>query len=164
MTPDAPVIIPDFRGEKWAKHARCHVYHDGLPVWVSRSRMWYVTDNKWEPVREGVEYRRYHIGLFNAKRIESRLKGGLYALIGPTVNGNPYDVDIHLLIKQFSVEAVSSPLTPDGIKAYFEQSPVYGLTWKGTRGRIVKATREQFGLPWPDYELLALIQSKGIAQ
>lgn len=169
MIPDFPTVIPDLYIDNlptpaWAQHAKCYVLHDGLPVWLEGRRIWAVIGGAWQLVPDTPEYRVYYVGRYNHWRYNKRRRAGLFALNGPDIHDNPDNVTLYTLFPQFTITAQYIPLTTVDTKAYFERYPVYGLVWKGTKGRVGKATREQFGLPWPDEELLALIHSEGIAQ
>lgn len=170
-SPTLPIALPNAFGSgaaTWLKSAACYVYQDGFPVWLDGRRIWGVVGGAWQLLPDTVEYRRYYLGRDTA-RLAARgkanprgvLRNGLYALAGPSIRNNPYELDVHILIAQFQVEAFSTPLTLADTQAYFERYPVYGLAWKATKGRVVVAKREQFGLPWPDLALLALMHSKG---
>lgn len=153
-------------GMEWIQHAGAFVYQCGLPVWMDGQYLWGVIGGEWQLLPNTTEYRTYYIGRQNflglsreARTDLRRKSGGLYALIGPTIQGNPYEVDRHLLVAQFTVTAHGVPITAADVEEYFGKYPIYGLAWKGTRGRVAVATREQFGYDWPDEELLAMMRT-----
>lgn len=163
-TPDFPAVIPDlFEGGSapgWAQHAEAYVLLDGLPVWLDGRIMWAVINGAWQVIQDTPEHRHYYTGRYNMRKGYRGMRNGAFTLIGPNVNGNPYMMQAHMLFKTCGITSRALPITPEDAKVHFETSPVYGLLYKGTRGRWAKATREQFGLAWPDYRLLDEIMAQ----
>jgi hypothetical protein len=96
---------------------------------------------------------------------------GTYELVGPKVQGNPYDLMEHQLWRHGSKTLlnVADPHAlvytrfslPDGIEVAPEATPfeaidtllkwmnIEGIVWHHPDGRMVKIKRRDFGLPWP---------------
>ena len=75
---------------------------------------------------------------------------GTYELCGPKVQGNPYDFATHRLILHGDNTLDDVPTDFAGLRTYFESNPAYeGIVWHHPDGRMVKAKRKDFGLPWP---------------
>ena len=78
---------------------------------------------------------------------------GTYELIGPKVQGNPYNDQIyHVLI--YHNEAlpmlIGAPRNFHAIKTYLEINDQFeGIVWHHPDGRMVKIKRRDFGLEWP---------------
>lgn len=75
---------------------------------------------------------------------------GTYELIGPKVQGNPYQMGTHVLIPHGAKHLAAVPRTFEGLRAYFADHPLLeGIVWHHPDGRMVKAKRRDWGLPWP---------------
>lgn len=72
-----------------------------------------------------------------------------YELVGPKVQGNPYQLSEHELLRHGAVELSGVPRTFMGLALYFAEHPIEGIVWHHPDGRMVKIKRRDFGLPWP---------------
>lgn len=71
-----------------------------------------------------------------------------YELIGPKVQGNPYNLESHVL--QFHGPVLTNaPRTFEEIRDYLEQTDIEGIVWHHPDGRMAKIKRRDFGLDWP---------------
>ena len=100
----------------------------------------------WVPVRADDPASRWHR---EAVR-DIMPPDGTYELVGPKVQGNPYGFTSHRLILHGDTTLPDAPRTFTAVKAYLEAHPAYeGIVWHHPDGRMVKAKRKDFGLPWP---------------
>jgi hypothetical protein len=103
----------------------------------------------WVPVGDGPED-RWHREAFIA---DPGLPDGTYELIGPKVQGNPYRLDNHKLVRHGGVEMPAFPRSFEQIRSALERM-LYteGVVWHHPDGRMVKIKRKDFGFPWPHQE------------
>jgi hypothetical protein len=102
----------------------------------------------WLPVGDGPDD-KWHREAWEQGNL---LSNGTYELIGPKVQGNPYDVPAeqsHRLIKHGIVFKGALPHDFEGLREWFNMSEVEGIVWHHPDGRMVKIKRRDFGLPWP---------------
>ena len=103
----------------------------------------------WLPISEDDPQDKWHREAF------ARLEGddGTYELVGPKIgnkgDGNPYQLDSHLLWRHGAPTIDSPPRGFDGLKIWFESNMVEGIVWHHSDGRMVKIKRRDFGLEWP---------------
>ena len=71
---------------------------------------------------------------------------GTYELCGPKVQGNPENLDRHILIRHGSVVFSHTPRDFDGIKRWLDNYDVEGVVWHHPDGRMVKIKKSDFGL------------------
>lgn len=99
----------------------------------------------WVPVGDGPED-RYHREAF----ADGPHGDGTYELIGPKVQGNPENVDRHMLIPHGEGRAgVLDPQPPrdfDGLRAWLTGRDLEGIVWHHTDGRMAKIKLRDFGL------------------
>lgn len=74
---------------------------------------------------------------------------GTYELVGPKVQGNPYELKSHILVKHGGDNLEITYLTFDGIKRYLSVHQIEGIVWHHPDGRMAKLKRKDFGLQWP---------------
>lgn len=75
---------------------------------------------------------------------------GTYELLGPKVQGNPYNLGYHVLIRHGTPRFdIDPPRTFLELKTWFKVQPYEGIVWHHPDGRMVKIKRRDFGLPWP---------------
>lgn len=79
----------------------------------------------------------------------SMLADGTYEAIGPKIQGNPEGVAAHALARHGDVIYIVTDLSYDGIKAFLAEHEMEGVVWHHADGRMAKAKRRDFGLPWP---------------
>lgn len=100
----------------------------------------------WLLVSDNNPYDKYHREAFENKDLQN----GTYELIGEKVQGNPYKIIGHKLIKHgewlFEKEP---PRTFEELRAWFEINNVEGIVWHRENGEMVKIKRKDFGLKWP---------------
>lgn len=100
----------------------------------------------WVPVGDGPED-KWHREAF----IEG-LVDGTYELVGPKVQGNPYDLKKHELWKHGRELSEDPPRTFFGLKMFFLEHILEGIVWHRENGDMVKIKRKDFGYDWPDKE------------
>ena len=89
---------------------------------------------------------KYHREAFNGFLGEN----GTYELVGPKVQGNPYNLNNHILVKHGEwLFDDQPPRSFDALKLWFENNHVEGIVWHRGNGDMVKIKRRDFGLPWP---------------
>lgn len=89
---------------------------------------------------------KYHREAFNGFLGDN----GTYELIGPKVQGNPYNLNNHILVKHGEwLFDDQPPRSFDALKLWFEHHNVEGIVWHRGNGDMVKIKRRDFGLPWP---------------
>lgn len=94
---------------------------------------------------------KWHMeALLNCWQSGGALPDGTYELVGPKVQGNPYKLTTHQLYRH-GIDIITGklPLDFDGLKEYFSYTPIEGIVWQHTDGRMVKVKRRDFGLSWP---------------
>ena|SRR3990167_2666717 len=93
---------------------------------------------------------QWHVEAFDNQNINT-IYDGTYELIGPKVQGNPYNLSQHELVKHGSWSfREDPPRTFDELKEFFSQNPIYeGIVWHHPNGDMVKIKRRDFGLLWP---------------
>ena len=102
----------------------------------------------WVPVGDGPED-KWHREAFD----EGEEPDGTYELIGPKVQGNPYKLENHMLIKHGFADLKNVPLDFDGIKQFLIDNPnLEGIVWHHYDGRMVKIKARDFGLKWPRHK------------
>lgn len=77
-----------------------------------------------------------------------------YELVGPKIQGNPYNLDDHYLFlhgKPFFTE--QPPRSYEGLREWFINNIVEGIVWHHPDGRMVKIKRRDFGYDWPVTEI-----------
>jgi hypothetical protein len=105
----------------------------------------------WRPVGDGAED-QYHREAFEIWA-HSDLPDGSYELIGPKVQGNPYNTQSHRLIPHTQhVFSSQPPRDFIGLRQWLEKNIVEGIVWHHPDGRMVKIKRRDFGLQWPVME------------
>jgi hypothetical protein len=105
----------------------------------------------WLPVGAGPEDQYHREGLANTPN----LADGTYELIGPKVQGNPYNLEHHILHKHgepltIDLDNDSVPRDFAGLKQWFAQRNIEGIVWHHPEEGMVKIKRKDFGFPFPD--------------
>ncbi len=103
----------------------------------------------WLPTGEGANDKWHREAMSNLREFPS---DGTYELVGPKVQGNPYGLASHIIVRHGAVFGEPVPGDPRsfvGLKAYFEGRTTEGIVWHHPDGRMVKIKRRDFGLPWP---------------
>lgn len=100
----------------------------------------------WLPVGDGPEDRRHREARDNTG---IKPPPGTYELVGPKVQGNPYELKRHVLWSHTQVEVTDAPRRLEALRRFFESFRQEGLVWHHPDGRMVKIKRRDFGLDWP---------------
>ncbi len=95
----------------------------------------------WLPVGDGPED-KWHREAF----IDPDLPDGTYELCGPKVQGNAEHLEKHVLLAHGSDVLIDAPITFDKLIAYLESTPIEGIVWHHTDGRMVKIKAKDFGI------------------
>lgn len=78
------------------------------------------------------------------------LRDGTYELVGPKVQGNPYDLKVHHLAPHGGDTIEIRRLTFDTLRNYLDANDeIEGIVWHHPDGRKAKLKRRDFGLAWP---------------
>jgi hypothetical protein len=80
---------------------------------------------------------------------EVGLESGTYELVGPKIQGNPYEIDSHRLWLHGDNELIANPRTFDEIQAFLKHAGIEGIVWHLPNGHMVKIKAKDFGLEWP---------------
>ena len=78
-----------------------------------------------------------------------QLEQGTYEAVGPHFNGNPYHLQIDLLIRHGSIKLNDVPFTFEGIKEYLQTHEIEGIVFWNDNGPVCKIKRTDFGFEWP---------------
>lgn len=109
----------------------------------------------WVPVSNGPDDQWHRGGKENVSRYY--LLDGTYELVGPKVQGNPYELEEHQLWRHGFLRTRAfykdPPRTFDGLKKWLFEIPVEGIVWHHDDGRMVKIKRRDFGIEWPVKEV-----------
>jgi hypothetical protein len=76
------------------------------------------------------------------------LQDGTYELIGPKIQGNPYGLTGHGLLRHGVDFIYDNPRTFDDIKNYLMTANIEGIVWHHDDGRMVKIKSKDFGIKW----------------
>lgn len=107
----------------------------------------------WLPVGDGPEdqWHREAFAIYSNGLID-----GTYELVGPKIQGNPYSVGIHTLIRHGGESTypfeVDPPRDFNGLREWFKNTECEGIVWHHPDGRMVKIKRKDFGFDWPPKE------------
>lgn len=99
----------------------------------------------WVPVGDGPED-KWHREAFNRLHDKS---DGTYELLGPSIQGNPEDINFHLLTNHEDSSLKLFPPPPrdfDGLKSWLNGRNVEGIVWHHDDGRMAKIKTRDFGL------------------
>lgn len=97
----------------------------------------------WEPVEQS-GFARWHAEAVD-NLATSTPRPGTYELIGPKVNGNPEEVDGHILIRHADAEVLTDvPANFYTLATYFEDFPYEGIVWHHPDGRMAKLKVRDF--------------------
>lgn len=96
----------------------------------------------WLPVTDSKEDQR-HMEAFHAL---NEYKDGTYELVGPKVQGNPENVDSHILLKHSDAENYTDvPRDFNGIKNWLSDKDIEGIVFHHPDGRMAKIKKGDFG-------------------
>lgn len=98
----------------------------------------------WVPVGDGPED-KWHREAFIPGTPD-----GTYELVGPKVQGNPYMLPKHVLLRHSGAVLIDVPTDFEGVEAFLgSMIALEGIVWHAPDGRMCKIKRRDFGLPWP---------------
>lgn len=102
----------------------------------------------WVPIAQS-SFAKFHAGALNPAnpyRLDDLLMAGTFELIGPKINGNPEDANIHRLIPhRHAQELPAAPRTWDELYIYLGNFAGEGIVWHHPDGRMAKLKRRDFG-------------------
>lgn len=111
----------------------------------------------WLPVSETEPSDKWHREAFGY--VHSIIDDGTFELVGPKVQGNPYKLSRHSLVRHGNplvlpdhsvADLKNVPRTYDALKAWFADHVIEGVVWHHPDGRMVKIKRKDFGYKWPE--------------
>ena len=110
----------------------------------------------WEPVTDAPQFQHIREAIDYAEDNDDMstlvdLTDGTYEAIGPAINGNHERLaECHCLRKHGAREMpVVTPRTYESIRLAVETADVEGIVFHHPDGRMAKAKRRDFGIPWP---------------
>ncbi len=103
----------------------------------------------WLLVENGPEDKWHSEALSPDSPANCGLLDGTYELCGPKVQGNPYQLNKHVLYPHGSVKLLDNPRTFEDIGQWLVTHNAEGIVWHHPDGRKVKIKRRDFGLAWP---------------
>lgn len=74
---------------------------------------------------------------------------GTYELCGPKINGNPEGLDHHEYFRHGGEPVSQGPRDYITLERYLDITPIEGIVWHHTDGRMAKIKARDFGLRWP---------------
>jgi hypothetical protein len=80
---------------------------------------------------------------------QQELGDGTYEAIGPHIQGNPYEMDRHILVRHGKDIAPNCPCDFEGIKAYLRENEIEGVVFWKDGEPLCKIKRTDFGYRWP---------------
>lgn len=112
----------------------------------------------WVPVSEDDPQDKWHREAWKNMLAHPNLSDDqvTYELLGPKVQGNPYNLVRHELWLHGSLPSI--PLHPqiifnardfESIREYLERNLIEGIVWHHHDGRMVKIKAKDFGIKWP---------------
>lgn len=101
----------------------------------------------WVPITSSPEDKYHNEGIENYINKYNKIPDGTFELIGPKVQGNPYELQEHILVKHGSL-IVFPERSYEGIKKWLEDNFVEGLVFHGNNKKMAKIRRKDFGLSW----------------
>ena len=96
----------------------------------------------WLPVGDGAED-KWHREAFS----ENVFNDGTFELVGPKIQGNPYNHAVHHLIRHGIYHLPDAPRDFEGIKKYLTTHHIEGIVWHNGED-MVKIKARDFGIPW----------------
>lgn len=104
----------------------------------------------WIPIGDGANDRYHREAWENQPR---DVLEWTYELIGPKVQGNPYDLEEHTLREHGIPFESQPPLSFDGLRSFLSACRVEGIVWWRDINDVdcdkCKVKRRDFNLPWP---------------
>ncbi len=110
----------------------------------------------WEPIEQSA-FAKFHTEALAGEQTvigwpnDGLVAGGTYELVGPKVNGNPEQVDRHMLVRHGYRAAVDEheldtlPLDYEGLRGWLLAHPQWeGVVWHHPDGRMSKLKRRDF--------------------
>lgn len=100
----------------------------------------------WVEIDKNKPEDKFHIQALEA--FEEKLEDGTYELIGSKVNGNPYKMDTHQLVKHGTQIVELNDRSPKGLKKALEELNGEGFVFYHPDGDMKKYRRKDEGLEW----------------
>lgn len=101
----------------------------------------------WLPTDRNDNADQYHIEAWD--RCNHILEPGTYELVGPKIQGNPYNLEYHELWKHGAHILYNVPLEFHLLKEYLRELHEEGIVFHHTDERMCKIRRKDFGFNWP---------------
>lgn len=92
----------------------------------------------------------YETTLFEQSGLDrgARIPDGTYEACGPKIGTNHEELDTHILLRHGTDVLQNVPRTFDGLKSWLGDNRLEGIVFHHEDGRMAKATRQGFGIPW----------------
>lgn len=102
----------------------------------------------WIPIKSGAEDKPFWEAV-SFLSTEQRENGGTFELVGPKIQGNPYNLTLHLLRKHGSICGIPPLGSFNEVKNFFLTFKDEGIVWHHPDGKMAKIKRRDFGFEWP---------------
>lgn len=89
---------------------------------------------------------KYHFEAFDWLSTQMVAPDGTYELIGEKVQGNPENIDRHILVKHGSYKEPLKDRTFEGIKEYLTHRDIEGIVFHHPDGRMCKIRKSDYGI------------------
>lgn len=99
----------------------------------------------WVEVGNGNEDKWHREAVGNPDNVD--LPDGTYELLGPKVQGNPDNYNVHTLVKHSDAEVYTdAPTEFEALKQWLSYKDIEGLVWHHPDGRMVKIKKKDYRL------------------
>lgn len=97
----------------------------------------------WEPIYQSPFMKAWDEAWTIQRESGEPIRPGTFELCGPKVNGNPEQIDHHMLIPH-GCDEVPAPRTFAGLAVWLHEHPWEGVVWHHLDGRMAKVKRRDF--------------------
>jgi hypothetical protein len=104
----------------------------------------------WEPIGQSA-FAKFHAEAIDHERFTGRgsrdggWKPGTYELLGPKINGNPENIEVHWLLRHGDATVLpDSPRDFEGMSKWVPASGFEGIVWHHKDGRMAKLKARDF--------------------
>lgn len=106
----------------------------------------------WVPVGDGPDEQWHRDGFAELVKY-GYMPDGTYELVGAKVQGNPYNLSGHLLLRHGATVLHHVPRDPIELAKYLHDEPgIEGIVFHRENGDMCKVKRRDFGYKWPPFK------------